>query len=219
MSVGAPSLSPDGRWLAYVARDEQHPEVYLMPAEGGPARRMTWLGPDVIVRGWTPEGAILFVTTWGQPFFRNYRAFSLAVDGGLPSLLPYGQVNHLAFGSKGAKVIGRNTADPARWKRYRGGTAGALWVDASGGGEFRRLEMLKGNITSPMWLGNRVWFLADHEGIGNLYSCAPGGGELRRHTDHDDYYARHAATDGRRIVYQCGADVWLFDPAKEAEGG
>ena len=28
-------------------RDEQHPEVYLMPAEGGPARRMTWLGPDV----------------------------------------------------------------------------------------------------------------------------------------------------------------------------
>ncbi|HYR48837.1 MAG TPA: peptidase, partial [Candidatus Eisenbacteria bacterium] len=96
--VGTPCLSPDGRWLAYVARDEQHPEVYLMPGEGGPARRMTWLGPDVIVRGWTPEGAILFVTTWGQPFFRNYRAYTLDVDGGLPTLLPYGQVNHLAFG-------------------------------------------------------------------------------------------------------------------------
>ena len=214
--VGTPCLSPDGRWLAYVARDEQHPEVYLMPAAGGPARRMTWLGPDVMVRGWTPEGSVLFVTTWGQPFFRNYRAYTLDVDGGLPALLPYGQVNHLGFGSKGAKVIGRNTADPARWKRYRGGTAGALWVDASGGGEFRRLEMLKGNITSPMWLGNRVWFLADHEGVGNLYSCAPDGSGLRRHTDHDDYYARHAATDGRRIVYQCGADLWLFDPAKDA---
>jgi hypothetical protein len=24
---------------------------------------MTWLGPDVIVRGWTPEGSILFDTT------------------------------------------------------------------------------------------------------------------------------------------------------------
>ena len=42
-----PCLSPDGKWLAFVSRDEQHPEVYLMPAEGGPARRMTWLGPDV----------------------------------------------------------------------------------------------------------------------------------------------------------------------------
>jgi tricorn protease len=213
--VGTPCLSPDGRWLAYVARDEQHPEVYLMPAEGGPARRMTWLGPDVIVRGWTPEGSILFVTTWGQPFFRNYRAHTLDVDGGLPNLLPYGQVNHLAFGPKGAKVIGRNTADPARWKRYRGGTAGALWADATGSGEFHRLEMLKGNITSPLWLGNRIWFLSDFEGVGNLYSCAPDGSGVRRHTDHDDYYARHASTDGKRIVYQSGADIWLFDPTKD----
>src|SRR5437773_1322367 len=100
--VGTPALSSDGRWLAYVARDEQHPEVYLMPAEGGPARRMTWLGPDVIVRGWTPEGSILFVTTHAQPFFRNYRAFALDADGGLPQLLPYGQVNHLAYGPSGA---------------------------------------------------------------------------------------------------------------------
>ena len=51
-----PCLSPDGRWIAFVGRDEQHPEVYLMAAEGGPARRLTWLGPDVIVRGWTPDG-------------------------------------------------------------------------------------------------------------------------------------------------------------------
>jgi len=217
--VGTPCLSPDGRWLAYVARDEEHPEVYLMPAEGGPARRMTWLGPDVIVRGWTPEGSILFVTTWGQPFFRNYRAHTLDVDGDLPTLLPYGQVNHLAYGPKvgshGAKVIGRNTADPARWKRYRGGTAGALWADATGSGEFRRLEMLKGNITSPLWLGNRIWFLSDFEGVGNLYSCAPDGSGVRRHTDHADYYARHASTDGKRIVYQHAADLWLFDPAKD----
>ena len=77
-----PCLSPDGRWIAYAGRDEQHPEVYLMPAGGGPARRLTWLGPDVMVRGWTPAGHILFVTTWGQPFFRNYRAFLQAYMNG-----------------------------------------------------------------------------------------------------------------------------------------
>ena len=209
----APMLSPDGKWIAYVGRDEQHPEVYLMPAEGGPARRMTWLGPDVIVRGWTPEGRILFVTTHGQPFFRNYRAFTLPVTGGLPHMLPLGQVNHLAFGPGKAMVIGRNTADPARWKRYRGGTAGHLWIDASGSGTFRRMRSLEGNITSPMWIGKRIYFISDSEGVGNLYSCRPDGSDQRRHTDHDDYYARNAQTDGARIVYQCGADIWLFDPA------
>ena len=93
-----PCLSPDGQWIAFVGRDEQHPEVYLMSAEGGPARRVTWLGPDVIVRGWTPEGHILFVTTYAQPFFRNYRAYTVDPGGGAPQLLLLGQVNHLAFG-------------------------------------------------------------------------------------------------------------------------
>ena len=211
-----PSLSPDGKWLAYVGRDEQHPEVYLMPAQGGPARRLTWLGPDVQVRGWTPAGEIVFVTTHGQPFFRNYRAFTLDVQGGLPRELGLGQVNHIAFGPGGAIVIGRNTTDPARWKRYRGGTAGHLWVDPAGDGAFRRLSELPGNITSPMWVGARIYYLSDAEGVGNLYSCRPDGSEARRHTDHDDFYARHAQSDGERIVYQCGADVWLFDPAQGA---
>lgn len=210
-----PAFSPDGKWIAFVGRDEQHPEVYVMSAEGGSARRMTWLGPDVMVRGFTPDGQILFVSTYGQPFFRNYRAFTLPLAGGTPQLIPLGQINHLAFGPGNAKVIGRNTADPARWKRYRGGTAGYLWIDATGEGRFRRMRELAGNITSPMWIGDRIYYLSDAEGVGNLYSCHPDGSNPRRHTDHDDYYARHAQTDGGRIVYQCGAEIWRFDPADD----
>lgn len=207
-----PALSADGRWLAWAGRDEQHAEVWLMPTAGGPARRLTWLGSEGAVRGFLPDGRVLFCSNHGQPFLRNLHAWAVSPEGGLPERLPLGQVNHLAFGPAGARVIGRNTADPARWKRYRGGTAGQLWVDADGSGAFRRLP-LPGNPTSPMWLGERLWFLGDHEGIGNLYSCAPDGSDLRRHTDHDTFYARHASSDGRRIVYQCGAELWLFDPA------
>ena len=210
---GTPCLSPDGRWIAYTGRDEQHPEVWLMPAEGGPAQRLTWLAADTSVRGWTPDGQILFSSNHGQPFLRNVHAFSVPVEGGLPQPLGLGQVNHLAFGPDGQRVIGRNTLDPARWKRYRGGTAGHLWVDAAGSGGFRRMSELSGNLTSPMWLGGRVWFLGDGEGVGNLYSVNSDGSDLQRHTDHAEHYARHAQTDGRRIVYQCGAQLWLFDPA------
>ena len=210
-----PSLSPDGRWLAYVGRDEHHPEVHVMPAEGGQSRRLTWLGVDAQVRGWTPAGEIVYVTTQGQPFFRNHQAFAVAPAGGAARPLGLGQVNHIAFGDGGKVAIGRNTDDPARWKRYRGGRAGAIWVDAEGSGSFRRLDSLAGNVTTPMWIGTRLYFLGDGEGVGNLYSCLGDGSDLRRHTDHDQFYARQAQSDGKRIVYACGARLWLFDPAAD----
>ncbi len=214
--AATPCLSPDGQWLAFISRDEAHGEVWLMPAAGGAARRLTWLGADTAVRGWTPEGRVLFCSNHGQPFFRNWHAFTLAVEGGVPERIELGQVNHLSYGSGGRRVIGRNTADPARWKRYKGGTAGHLWIDEHGLGEFRRMNELQGNLTCPMWLGERIYFLSDHEGIANLYACAPDGSGLQRLSDHADHYARHAQSDGRRIVYQCGADLWLFDPATDS---
>ena len=187
-----------------------------MPAEGGQARRLTWLGTDTQVRGWTPAGEIAYVTTQGQPFFRNHQGFAVAPSGGPSRALGLGQVNHIAFGAGGRVAIGRNTDDPARWKRYRGGRAGAIWVDAEGSGTFRRLDQLAGNVTTPMWIGDRLYFIGDGEGIGNLYSCRADGADVRRHTDHDGCYARQAQSDGRRIVYMCGASLWLFDPAQGA---
>ena len=44
-----------------------------------------------------------------------------------------------------------------------------------------------------------------------MYSCAFDGSDLRRHTDHDGFYARNASTDGSRIVYHCAGDLWLLD--------
>src|SRR5438094_291414 len=97
-----------------------------------------------------------------------------------------------------------------------GGVAGHWWADVGGRGMGRRLSQVRGNITSPAWVGKRIYYLSDAEGVGNLYSCLPDGSDVRRHTDHTDYYARHAQSDGKRIVYQCGAELWLFDPRADA---
>ncbi len=214
-----PSLSPCGRWLAYTGRDEQHPEVWLMPAIGGAPRRLTWLGSELAVRGFTPEGRIVFCSNHGQPFFRNWHAFTLAVEGGQPERVPLGPIDHLAFSPGGRRAIGRNTGDPARWKHYRGGRVGQLWIeDANVGcsGKFLRLAALKGNPSCPMWVGERLYFISDSEGIANIQSCLPDGSDLRTHTHHATYFARHASSDGERIVYQCGAELWLFDPARDS---
>ncbi len=210
-AVSRPLFSPDGQWLAFVGREEGHPEVYVMPASGGPARRLTFLGSNATVVGWQQDW-IVFSSDVGRPFRYDIWLHIVDLEGNHPQRLPLGPALAASWGDKGM-VIGRNTGDPARWKRYRGGTAGEIWIDEQGAGEFDKLIELQGNLANPMWIGQRVYFISDHEGVGNLYSCTPEGKDLRQHTDHQEFYARNATTDGRRIVYHAGADIYVFDPA------
>jgi tricorn protease len=217
--VTMPALSPDGTTLAFTGSDEGHTEVYRMPAAGGPAERLTYLGANSQVVGWRPDDqAIIFASDAAQPYTRVYYLYTVHRDGGQPEQLPTGPALSVSYGPEGGLVIGRNTTDLARWKRYRGGLTGDLWIDLSGEGEWRRLIRLQGNVALPLWVGEepgRVYFVSDHEGVGNLYSCLPSGEDLQRHTHHDEYYVRHPATDGKRIVYSAGADLFLYDPATD----
>ena len=81
----------------------------------------------------------------------------------------------------------------------------------------RVLSDLDGQLAAPMLIGGRLFFLSDHEGTGNIYSCALDGSGLARHTDHDGMYARNPATDGQRIVYHVAGDIWILDSPEAAE--
>ncbi|MFF0209768.1 S41 family peptidase [Streptomyces althioticus] len=215
--LGHPRFSPDGRHIAYTSWRTLDPEVHLVPVDGGPGRRLTyWGSSDTRVCGWAPPDehgheAILAVTSHGEPFSYFTWAYKLGLDGSPGRKLPWGpvsdiQVADLAGERKSLLLTGTPPHEPASWKRYRGGATGRLWLHGH-----RLLEGVEGHLHAPMFVGGRIAFLSDHEGIGNLYSCAHDGTDLRRHTDHDAFYARHAATDGTRVVYQCAGDLWIVD--------
>jgi tricorn protease len=64
-----PHISRDGRWLAFTGRYGGSPDVYVMPLEGGPVRRLTYESGIVEVQGWTPDGHVLYATNgaWARP--------------------------------------------------------------------------------------------------------------------------------------------------------
>ncbi|MCD4653208.1 peptidase, partial [bacterium] len=183
-----PRISPDGKWLAFTGTEEGVPEAYVMPMDGGPIRRLTHSSfPGAKVIGWTPDsGNVLFSTQSKSPFRSWAIIYSVSVEGGYPVNMNVGWGAALEFGPRGGKLLGRFGRDPAQWKRYRGGRIGELWIDNKNSGKFKKLLDLKSNMAWPMWINEQVYFVGDHDGIGNIYSCNLEGKKVIRHTYHED---------------------------------
>ncbi|MFF9360923.1 S41 family peptidase [Streptomyces griseoluteus] len=217
--VNHPRISPDGTTLAWTSRRDGAPEVHTAPVDGGPSRRLThWGNARTQVRDWTPDGEVLAVSAAGRHSTRHSWARTVPLDGGPAATLPYGPVGAVAHGPHTVLLSATMNRDASAWKRYRGGTAGKLWIDREGDGEFVRLhEELDGNLEYPSWVGDRLAFLSDHEGTGALYSSLADGSDLRRHTPLGGFYARHAASDGTRVVYVSAGQLWVLDDLDGAE--
>jgi tricorn protease len=233
--VANPRLHDDGTRVAWTSRRDGPPEIYVSDVDGGLATRLTYWG-DTRTRtvGWIRDDtadAVIAVSAVGQASRESW-AHTVAAGGGPSRVLPYGPVSDLAIGADGRALLNSVVSlEPAWWKRYRGGTAGKLWWNGRDRpGEFTRLvPELDGHIVAPMLVGERLAFLSDHEGWGNVYSVTADGSDLRRHTDHGSasalggpandtdsgeqppFYARHATTDGVRVVYECAGQLWLLD--------
>jgi tricorn protease len=212
--VSRPRFSRDGTTVAWTSWRDGRPEVYTVDAGGGDEARLTYWG-DARTRvvGWTPSGEVLAVTAAGQPEARFSWAYAVPLHGAPPRRLPFGPVSNLVLEPQATALLtGRLDEEPAYWKRYRGGSGGKLWTASAEDPLFTRvLADLGGQLASPMLIGGRLFFLSDHEGTGNIYSCALDGTGVARHTDHDGMYARNPSTDGHRIVYHVGGDIWMLD--------
>jgi tricorn protease len=213
-----PRLSPDGSTLAWASARDGNPEVYVAPIGGGAATRLTyWNHLSTRVLGWTGDGRVVAASAALQPFRTRVWAYALPTDGGPGERLQFGPINALARRPDGVVVVQSVVnREPATWKRYRGGTRPKLWIDRGGSGEFERLlTELNGQLADPVWLGDRLAFMSDHEGHGNIYSALADGTDLRRHSDHTGNYARDLAGDlegsSTQLVYQRAGVLYRLD--------
>src|SRR5207247_2108027 len=126
-----PIYSPDGSWIAFTGEYDGNVDVYVVSAEGGEPRRITYHpGADQAI-GWTPDGkSVLFLSSrsTGMP---SPQMYTMPVTGeGLPMELPFPMAGGQASFSPDGSRIAYMPLAPAflQWKKYRGGRTTKIWI-------------------------------------------------------------------------------------------
>jgi tricorn protease len=213
-----PAISPDGTKLAFVGQYEGPSEVYVMDISGGLPTRLTWDAARATVCGWH-DGKIIASTTR----FSTLPASQLSLidpTTGVRELIPLAQAAEGVFDDAGTTLFFTRLAFQGSYtKRYKGGTVQNLWRYAiAGDADAAPLTAdYPGTSAAPMWWKGRVYFTSDRDGTMEIWSCKPDGSDVQQHTHHPDMDVKSPALSNGRIVFQYGADLWLYDIAANTE--
>ncbi len=217
-------FSPDGRWIAFTGQYDGDEQVYVMPAEGGEPRQLTFYpargplpprwGYDNQVYGWTPDGeAILFRSLRDSWDLSDSKLYTISPDGGLPRALPMPTSGAGALSPDGARIVYSPLfRDFRSWKRYEGGWAQDLWIFDLQARTARNITDHPRTDRDPMWIGEKIYFTSDRDGTLNLYAYDPAGGALEQLTHSRTWDVRWPSDDGsHQIVYELGGELQLLD--------
>ncbi|HEX4561406.1 MAG TPA: hypothetical protein VH113_06190, partial [Gemmatimonadales bacterium] len=206
------TISPDGTIIAFVGSYEGPAEIYTVPMAGGVPVRRTWGGG--LPEGWTPDGKLL-LSSGVLSTLPDARLFTLDLATGARSPVPLAQASNGAYDRAGGTLFfTRFDFQGSHTKRYKGGTAQNLWKLPPAAAEATPLTTdYPGTSKTPMWWQGRVYFASDRDGSMNLWSMDPDGHDLKQLTHHQGWDVQSPSLSSGKIVYQLGADLWIYDIA------
>jgi len=217
-------FSPDGKELAFTGQYDGNTEVYLMPAEGGTPKRLTYtatlgrddisdrMGPNNIVMTWKNQDKILYRSR--KQSFNSFKGqlFLADVNGGLSEELPLPAGGFCSYNSDGTKLaFNRIFREFRTWKYYRGGMADDIWIYDFDSQETTNITNNNAQDIIPMWYGNEIYFLSDRDRIMNLFAYNMESGETRKVTNYTLYDIKFPSLGNNAIIYENGGYIYYYD--------
>ena len=215
------AFSPDGAKIAFEGEYDGQRQAYVMATSGGAPRRLTSVEGFRAVTGWTPDGKDVVFRSLGVP--TSYTQSLVPAAGGVPKKLPLEFASHVAFGPQPDQyVFTRFNRWSHAWFRYIGGMQNQVWLHVPpkrpGEKRFRQLTSQEGTNEFPVWCGSRIYFVNEQKARFTLMSVDAGGGKARVDLPPSELEVRELSTDGIKLIYQQGKDVFVFDPANPKAG-
>ena len=221
-----PKFSPDGKELAFTSQYDGQMNVYVMPAEGGEPKRLTYhpgaqtserMGYEDMVLDWFVDGSkILFrsrretVSDWVGMLY------GISPNGGMEETLPLPEGGLTSFSPDGKKIAYcRTFRDFRTWKRYKGGMAQDVWIYDLKTYDLERVTDYDGVDHFPMWYKDRIYFVSDRTGASNIFCYDLISKQTRQVTSYTDYDVKWPSLGPDAIVFEKGGYLYVMELPSE----
>ncbi|WP_299672549.1 S41 family peptidase [uncultured Polaribacter sp.] len=209
-----PHFSKDGKWIAFTAQYDGNTDVFLVSANGGEPKRLTYHPSGDFVQGWTPDGKILFRSSReGKPTQTN-KFYTISINGGMPEAF---EIPRAAYGeiSEDNTYIAYTpiTSWDAEWRNYRGGQAMPIWIV-----NLKTKELIKTPQTdgerhvNPVWYKNEVYYISERDYTANIWSYNLKTNQETQITFHKKFDVKNIDANTNGIVYEQGGFLHLLNP-------
>jgi Tol biopolymer transport system component len=210
----AAEISPDGRWVSFLADHEGHMEVWLTQVGSGSYRNLTrgdhieLVNPSIRTLGFSADGSL--VTVWTRSSDGSHpediKLMAVPTAGGEPRDFLHG-VAEVAWSHDGRQIAYHTTApgDPVFVRDARGVTR-RIYVAPSGV-----------HCHFPLWSKDDA-YIYFARGIPpdewDIWRVRPSGAGLERITFHNSRVSHPVLLDERTLVYLAsdrqGSGPWLY---------
>ncbi|HAP36625.1 MAG TPA: protease [Bacteroidetes bacterium] len=228
-------FSPDGKSIAFTGQYDGNSEVYVMPAEGGIPKRLTFtatldrddvsdrMGPNNIVTTWKDNKTVVYRSRSVE--FNDFKGqmFYASIDGGIPEQIPVPRGGWASFSPDGKKIAYNRVFREFRtWKRYRGGQADDISIYDFGTKKSENITNDPAQDIIPMWSGNVIYFVSDRDGRDknkkmNLYSYDLTTKKTEQKTFFKEFDIKFPSLGNDAIVFENGGFIYRFDLKTEKE--
>ena len=220
----SPFFSPDGTMIAFTGEYDGNEDVYVMRVTGGiPKRLTTHPGADQVV-GWTRDGQRIVFRSGRDNYARLVQLYTVGISGGLPERLPLPMAYDGSYSQDGshlAYVPFTNFREQWNFQRglkhYRGGTASPVWIANMSDSSIEKVPRKDSNDSTPMWMGDKVYFLSDRDGPVSLYVYDTKTKNVSQALSSNGMDIKSASAGPDAIVYEQFGSIHLFDPATGKE--
>ncbi|WP_340115140.1 S41 family peptidase [Maribellus mangrovi] len=209
-----PHFSPDEKWIAFSAQYGGNTDVYVLPAEGGSPKRLTWHPGADVVQGWTPEGEVMFRSARESRPTQTSKFYKIGIKGGLPKAIdiPRAAFGEISPDGKQIAYVPITFWDP-EWRNYRGGQAMPIWIVDLKTKELKRTpQPTNERHLDPVWYDNRVYYLSERDYTSNIWMFDPKTGDEKQITHEAQFDIKSLDACKDAIVYECGGYLHFLNP-------